>query len=325
MIKLVNKDIVPYIDASKECRLVAVGSYLATEKFSLRELDLIFGHYLGYYLKIIDEDIYPYKYSFDFISEFLYRHYQVKVETLTEVDPKKAWEILETDIHNNKVGITCVSIFYLNYHRNYKKVHHPHYLLILGYDTEDQTIIVNDIYCQYKGKLTFEEFVNGRNVKFGLYKNRYLQIVDQSVTKEIPDETFYKTFLTNVTNLQSSSSDKDVFQGICCIQKLKEWILSNKDRNLAYELTGYVEDFYQTALRHKKFLQLLIKDEKLIEIVQEITEEWKIILLILIKMKYKKTDKMILAIVNKLDTIKILLEKYLSILEKSKRLLGDSC
>ena len=311
MIKIVEKEIVPYVDLSNECSLVVIGSFLRTENIPAEEIDMIFGHNFKYFFTREKDEINIYSDWVKFLDKFLEEHYHLGVKYCSEEDPRKAWELVEATINNNQVSLVCVSMYYLPYYKSYHQVHHPHFLIVTGYDTDDQTIIVNDPFYSYCGKLQFEDFINARNVRFGSQKNKYIKITGTNkLTSPVDKKAFFDALAENKKNLEGVGSTQEIYQGIHALIEFKAWLLANQDRDIT-NFSATIESFYQEALRYKNFLQLLTQRSKLLEIVDKIANEWKTMSLLFVKIKYAENPKIVRNIVQVLDKIIVLLEVYL--------------
>ncbi|MDP4094813.1 MAG: BtrH N-terminal domain-containing protein, partial [Bacillota bacterium] len=120
---------------------------------------------------------------------------RITVNMYIENDEKKAFKYVKDLIDNDIPAVAAVDLFYMPYHRAWQKEHGLHYVVITGYDEENEFFELFDKYrlssSDFDGRLSFEQIKLARssdnpqnNALMGDYKRPLQNIWVQAVIKD---------------------------------------------------------------------------------------------------------------------------------------------
>lgn len=300
-----------YLVPGNDCWYTALGTYLTSKDLTKEELDIIFGHNRTFIFEEIGQEGRVINLSYERILNFLDKYYGIKAQKKYIEDPMESWKLIQDQIDQKQPVLVCASIFFLPYNKNYNKEHYPHFLICYGYNIEEQNVIVKDSYYKYDGKISFENFAKGMNVKFiklsGEKKNCQIEFkYDEAQVRPEYTQEFFEQVIKNTQRVFSGKSYPNGGAGLIGIHKFADWVMSNVfdiEPERVYRLVDSVEIIYQEAARHKAFIETFCQGPELVQIMDSICTEWFKLSKLLVKSTFVKDESMVNALKSALNAI----------------------
>jgi hypothetical protein len=250
------------------------------------------------------------------------------IEDSSEVAYTRAKELID-----NKIPVAvAIDLYYMPYHKYYKANHALHYIVLTGYDEDEQTFTAFDKNpisgCDFDGKISMEEVMLARksdnqmsNEFAGAYfrpvRNIWAEI-DSSFKLKLTDEKIRNILLESYMRMKGEKKVLGMPCGLPVLDTLREDLLAKKetgldDKSLAFFRTYYSENFKVVSRSRRRFREFLneLGDFVPADIISDISEflnisstSWDVCANLCIKLGITRSVKNLDPMAEQLETIK---------------------